>query len=46
MTDTRMPVFLRPLAIPVVDELLGSSTQPTAEAVALELLVGFVGEVT
>jgi hypothetical protein len=39
-----MPVFLRPLAIPVVDDPLGGSTQPTAEAVALELLVGFVGD--
>ena len=44
MTDTRMPVFLRPLAIPVVDDLLGGSTQLSAEAVALELLVGFVGD--
>src|SRR5688572_9888819 len=44
MTDVRMPVFLRPLAIPVVDDLLGGSSQLTAEAVAVELLIGFVGD--
>jgi hypothetical protein len=38
-----MPVFLRPLAIPIIDDLLTGSRQRSAEAVALELLVGFVG---
>jgi hypothetical protein len=44
MTDVRMPVFLRPLAIPIIDELLAGSPERPAEAVALELLVGFVGD--
>jgi hypothetical protein len=44
MTDVRMPVFLRPLAIPIIDDLLAGSRQSSVEVVALELLVGFVGE--
>jgi hypothetical protein len=44
MTNVRMPVFLRPLAIPIVDDLLAGSRQSSAEVVALELLVGFVGD--
>lgn len=44
MANVRMPVFLRPLAIPIIDDLLADSQQRPAEAVALELLVGFVGE--
>lgn len=44
MTDLRMPVFLRPLAIPIIDDFLAGSPERPAEAVALELLVGFVGD--
>jgi hypothetical protein len=44
MTDVQMPVFLRPLAIPIIDELLAASPERPAEAVALELLVGLVGD--
>jgi hypothetical protein len=44
MTNVRMPVFLRPLAIPIIDDLLAGSRQSSAEVVALELLVGFVGD--
>jgi hypothetical protein len=39
-----MPVFLRPLAIPTIDDFLAGSPQRQAEAVALELLAGFVGD--
>jgi hypothetical protein len=39
-----MPVFLRPLSIPIIDDLLAGSQHRQAEAVALELLVGFVGD--
>ena len=46
MANVRMPVFLRTLAIPVVDDLLAGSPGRPAEAVALELLVGFVGDGT
>ena len=46
MITVRMPVFLRPLAIPAVDELLAGSPERSAEAVALELLVGFIGDRT
>jgi hypothetical protein len=39
-----MPVFLRPLAIPIIDDVLAGSPKRPAESVALELLVGFVGD--
>jgi hypothetical protein len=39
-----MPVFLRPLAIPIIDDLFAGSPQRPGQAVALELLVGFVGD--
>lgn len=44
MTNVRMPVFVRPLAIPIIDDLLAGSRQSSAEGVALELLAGFVGD--
>jgi hypothetical protein len=46
MTNAKIPVFIRPLAIPVVDDFLAGSQGRSAEAVALELLVGFVGDRT
>jgi hypothetical protein len=42
MTDVRMPVFLRPLAIPIIDDFLAGSPERSPEEVALELLTGFI----
>jgi hypothetical protein len=46
MANAKIPVFIRPLAIPVVDDFLAGSQGRAAEAVALELLGGFVGDRT
>src|SRR5688572_9073203 len=44
MANQKMPVFLRPLALPAVDDELGSSSDRETGEVALELLRGFVGD--
>jgi hypothetical protein len=46
MANAKIPVFIRPLAIPVADDFLAGSQGRAAEAVALELLGGFVGDRT
>lgn len=44
MNNQSMPIFLRPLALPAIDEELGRQPEPAPEDVALELLSEFVGD--